>query len=79
MAPPVKLGGSKPHLPEHSLRANILLGKPQATDNELQRAVERAHVHEFLPQLPQGWIRPSATARRVSPWDRRSEWRLPGR
>ncbi|RLM27316.1 cysteine/glutathione ABC transporter permease/ATP-binding protein CydD [Brenneria alni] len=46
--------GQNPHLPEQSLRANILLGKPQATDNELQQAIERAYVHEFLPQLPQG-------------------------
>lgn len=46
--------GQNPHLPEQSLRANILLGKPQATEDELQQAVERAYVHEFLPQLPQG-------------------------
>lgn len=46
--------GQNPHLPEQSLRDNILLGKPQATADELQQAVERAYVHEFLPQLPQG-------------------------
>ncbi|MDX5626527.1 MULTISPECIES: cysteine/glutathione ABC transporter permease/ATP-binding protein CydD [unclassified Brenneria] len=46
--------GQNPHLPEQSLRDNILLGKPQATEDELQQAVERAYVHEFLPQLPQG-------------------------
>ncbi|MCL2895436.1 heme ABC transporter permease/ATP-binding protein CydD [Brenneria tiliae] len=46
--------GQNPHLPEQSLRDNILLGKPRATEDELQQAVERAHVHEFLSQLPQG-------------------------
>ncbi|MCG8708999.1 cysteine/glutathione ABC transporter permease/ATP-binding protein CydD [Brenneria sp. 4F2] len=46
--------GQNPHLPEQSLRDNILLGKPQATESELRLAVERAYVHEFLPQLPQG-------------------------
>ncbi|RLM29959.1 heme ABC transporter permease/ATP-binding protein CydD [Brenneria salicis] len=46
--------GQNPHLPEQTLRANILLGKPQATDEELQQAIKRAYVHEFLPQLPQG-------------------------
>ncbi|MEC5318590.1 cysteine/glutathione ABC transporter permease/ATP-binding protein CydD [Brenneria populi subsp. brevivirga] len=46
--------GQNPHLPEQSLRDNILLGKPQATEDELRQAVERAYVHEFLPQLPQG-------------------------
>ncbi|MBJ7220509.1 MULTISPECIES: heme ABC transporter permease/ATP-binding protein CydD [unclassified Brenneria] len=46
--------GQNPHLPEQSLRGNILLGKPQATGDELQQAIERAYVHEFLPQLPQG-------------------------
>lgn len=46
--------GQNPHLPEQRLRDNILLGKPQATESELRQAVERAYVHEFLPQLPQG-------------------------
>ncbi|MEH2920181.1 cysteine/glutathione ABC transporter permease/ATP-binding protein CydD [Samsonia erythrinae] len=46
--------GQNPHLPEQTLRSNILLGNPQASPMELQRAIERAYVHEFLPQLPQG-------------------------
>ncbi|WJM86767.1 cysteine/glutathione ABC transporter permease/ATP-binding protein CydD [Dickeya chrysanthemi] len=46
--------GQNPHLPEATLRQNVLLGRPQASDPILQQALERAYVHEFLPQLPQG-------------------------
>ncbi|MEI7410791.1 heme ABC transporter permease/ATP-binding protein CydD [Pectobacterium aroidearum] len=46
--------GQNPHLPEQTLRSNILLGNPQANIVELQRAIERAYVQEFLPQLLQG-------------------------
>ncbi|UYA60021.1 Efflux ABC transporter (glutathione/L-cysteine), CydD subunit [Pectobacterium sp. F1-1] len=46
--------GQNPHLPEQTLRSNILLGNPQASIVELQQAIERAYVQEFLPQLPQG-------------------------
>ncbi|WP_350326525.1 heme ABC transporter permease/ATP-binding protein CydD [Pectobacterium aroidearum] len=46
--------GQNPHLPEQTLRSNILLGNPQASIVELQRAIERTYVQEFLPQLPQG-------------------------
>ncbi|WP_113625781.1 heme ABC transporter permease/ATP-binding protein CydD [Pectobacterium peruviense] len=46
--------GQNPHLPEQTLRSNILLGNPQASMIELQQAIERAYVQEFLPQLPQG-------------------------
>ncbi|AGH74212.1 cysteine/glutathione ABC transporter permease/ATP-binding protein CydD [Edwardsiella piscicida] len=46
--------GQNPTLPLPTLRANILLGAPQANDAQLQSAVERAYVDEFLPLLPQG-------------------------
>ncbi|WCG81643.1 heme ABC transporter permease/ATP-binding protein CydD [Pectobacterium sp. A5351] len=46
--------GQNPHLPEQTLRSNILLGNPRASIVELQQAIERAYVQEFLPQLPQG-------------------------
>ncbi|QOL14435.1 heme ABC transporter permease/ATP-binding protein CydD [Dickeya dianthicola] len=46
--------GQNPHLPEPTLRQNVLLGRPEASDHTLQHALERAYVHEFLPQLPQG-------------------------
>ncbi len=46
--------GQNPHLPEQTLRANILLGNRQATDDDCQKALEQAYVHEFLPLLPHG-------------------------
>ncbi|OSN04016.1 thiol reductant ABC exporter subunit CydD [Lonsdalea britannica] len=46
--------GQNPHLPEQTLRQNILLGHPEADEQMLQEAVENAYVHEFLPSLPLG-------------------------
>lgn len=46
--------GQNPHLPEQTLRANILLGNPKASAEELLKAIELSCVSEFLPFLPQG-------------------------
>lgn len=46
--------GQNPHLPAQTLRDNILLGYPQASEDQLQQAVEQAYVSEFLPHLPKG-------------------------
>lgn len=46
--------GQNPHLPEQTLRANILLNQPDVSDEQLQSAIDRAYVNEFLPLLPQG-------------------------
>ena len=46
--------GQNPHLPAQTLRDNILLGAPQASEAQLQQAVEQAYVSEFLPHLPKG-------------------------
>ncbi|VTP61428.1 ATP-binding/permease protein CydD [Serratia rubidaea] len=54
--------GQNPHLPAQTLRDNILLGNPQADEQQLQQAVEQAYVSEFLPQLPQGLQTELATA-----------------
>jgi ATP-binding cassette subfamily B protein len=35
-----------------SIRENLLMGKPSATDAELWRAVEAANAHEFIKRLP---------------------------
>ena len=43
---PVLFGGS--------IEENIRYGRPQATEQELQRALEQAHVSDFLDTLPQG-------------------------
>ncbi|QCR38549.1 ABC transporter ATP-binding protein [Nissabacter sp. SGAir0207] len=34
-----------------SLRDNLLYGKPDATEEELQRAIKRAHADQFIPSL----------------------------
>ncbi|WP_367671760.1 heme ABC transporter permease/ATP-binding protein CydD [Serratia symbiotica] len=46
--------GQNPYLPAQTLRANILLGHPQASAAQLLQAVELSYVSELLPLLPQG-------------------------
>ncbi|POP45903.1 cysteine/glutathione ABC transporter permease/ATP-binding protein CydD [Superficieibacter electus] len=46
--------GQNPQLPAATLRENVLLAKPDATEAELQSALDRAWVSEFATQLPQG-------------------------
>ncbi len=46
--------GQNPHLPEQTLATNILLGQPHTPESQLQQAVERAYINEFLVGLPQG-------------------------
>lgn len=46
--------GQNPHLPEQTLVENICLGKPSASEAEIQHAIDKAYVSEFLPHLPDG-------------------------
>ncbi|EKT58391.1 heme ABC transporter permease/ATP-binding protein CydD [Providencia sneebia] len=46
--------GQNPHLPEQTLVENICLGKPDASEQEIQQAIDDAYVSEFLPMLPDG-------------------------
>lgn len=46
--------GQHPQLPQATLRANILSGCPQASEQALTRVVHAARVDEFLPRLPHG-------------------------
>ena len=46
--------GQNPQLPATTLRENILLGHPDAREHPLLNAIDKAHVSEFLDQLPQG-------------------------
>ncbi|WON78186.1 heme ABC transporter permease/ATP-binding protein CydD [Serratia sp. UGAL515B_01] len=46
--------GQNPHLPAQTLRDNILLGYPNASEVQLKQALEQAYVTEFLPYLPDG-------------------------
>ncbi|WDF83238.1 ABC transporter ATP-binding protein [Lacticaseibacillus pabuli] len=38
-----------------SIRENIRMGRPEATDEEVQQAAERANAHTFISQLPDGY------------------------
>jgi ATP-binding cassette subfamily B protein len=38
-----------------SIRANLAIGRPEATDAELQRAAELAEAHRFIVELPDGY------------------------
>lgn len=38
-----------------TIRDNIAMGKPDATDEEIITAAKRAHAHSFIRRLPQGY------------------------
>jgi len=38
-----------------TIRENIAMGKPDATDEEIMQAAKQAHAHGFIRRLPQGY------------------------
>lgn len=38
-----------------SIRENIAMGRPDATDEEIVNAAKQAHAHSFIKRLPQGY------------------------
>ena len=68
----------RPTIFHGTLRDNIRLGCPEASDADIQDAVRLARVDEFLPRLPAGSRPGSAMAGRASPSGRRSGLPLPG-
>lgn len=46
--------GQNPHLPELTLRQNILLGQTDVSRQPLDEVIKRAYIDEFATQLPQG-------------------------
>lgn len=38
-----------------TIRENIAMGKPDATDEEIKSAAKEAHAHSFIRQLPKGY------------------------
>ena len=46
------------HLFRDSIRNNLLIAKPDATDEELQTACRKASIHDFIAALPQGYDTP---------------------
>ncbi|AHF06311.1 thiol reductant ABC exporter subunit CydC [Desulfitobacterium metallireducens] len=45
----------KTHLFNATVKENLLLAKPQSTDEELFEACRRAKIHDFILSLPQGY------------------------
>lgn len=45
----------QPVLFSADVRYNIAYGRPGATDGEIEAAARRAHAHEFIERLPQGY------------------------
>jgi ABC-type multidrug transport system fused ATPase/permease subunit len=45
----------RPHLFHDSLAANIRLARPGASLEDVIRAAQRAHLHDFVESLPQGY------------------------
>jgi ATP-binding cassette subfamily B protein len=43
-----------PHLFHESIRANLLFARPEATESELWRALERARIADLVTSLPDG-------------------------
>ncbi|HZK56598.1 MAG TPA: thiol reductant ABC exporter subunit CydC [Desulfosporosinus sp.] len=43
------------HLFNATIRENLLLAKPEATEDEVMRASKQAKLHEFILSLPQGY------------------------
>ena len=41
-----------------TIRENIAMGKPDATDEEIIEAAKRAHAHSFIKRLPKGYDTP---------------------
>ncbi|MEO8973425.1 MAG: thiol reductant ABC exporter subunit CydC [Ktedonobacteraceae bacterium] len=42
------------HLFNDTIRGNLLLARPEATDSEMEQALEQAQLSEFIHQLPRG-------------------------
>lgn len=38
-----------------TIRENVAMGRPSATDEEVEEACKRAHAHSFIQRLPQGY------------------------
>ena len=46
------------HLFHDSIRSNLCVAKPDATDEDLIRACKKASIHDFIASLPQGYDTP---------------------
>lgn len=44
-----------PHLFHDTVAANLRLARPEASEADLERAAQQAHLHDFITSLPQGY------------------------
>jgi ATP-binding cassette subfamily B (MDR/TAP) protein 1 len=51
----IALVSQEPTLFATTIRENIRVGKPDATDKEIEAAAHRAHAHDFIAMLPSGY------------------------
>jgi ABC-type multidrug transport system fused ATPase/permease subunit len=54
----IAVAGQDAHLFATSIRENVRLARPEATDAELREALRRARVWPWINALPQGWDTP---------------------
>jgi thiol reductant ABC exporter CydC subunit len=48
------LAGQEAHVFDSSIRANLLLARPDATESDLRAALRRAHLDDWVASLPDG-------------------------
>ncbi len=51
----IAVASQRTHIFNTSIRENLLLGNPQATEKELEKAAQLANIHEFITSLPTGY------------------------
>ena len=59
-----------------TIRENMLMGDPNASDEQIIAVLKQACIWNFVQSLPRGWIRKSASAASACRRARRSAWRL---
>lgn len=47
--------GQQPILFSGTIKSNILLGKPDATDDEIRKAAKAANAHDFIMEMDNGY------------------------
>ena len=74
-----KIGGcpQDPHIFDASVRENLRLAKPDASDDQLDDAAARAGLLAWIESLPRGWDSPAGPGGQPCPAASASGWRWP--
>jgi ATP-binding cassette, subfamily C, bacterial CydC len=51
----IAVAGQDSHVFSTTIRANVRLARPEATDGELEDALRQAHILDWVRSLPDGW------------------------